>query len=120
MGALAIVSNGIQTEGFMLARHFALAVGCTMMASACAEQPDDSQEIIDNLIKAGFPRTDIMIVDGVVYVGRDAEVSLAASREMVRSDDVGKEQYRTTNLISTALTTICVDGSTFTGVFSTA
>jgi len=90
-----------------------------MLASACAEQPDDTQEIIDNLMKAGFPRADIMIVNGVVYAGRDAEVSLEASREMLQSGS-GKEQYRTNNLVSSSLAKICINGSTFTGVFSTA
>ena len=31
-----------------------------------------------------------------------------------------KEQYRTSNLISASLKKICIDGATFTGVFSTA
>jgi hypothetical protein len=94
-----------------------LAVGCG--ALGCTAQSDETREIIDNLVQAGFPTDDIMVVDGVVYVGRDAEVSLAASREMLVSEP-GKEQYRTTNLISTSLTKICVNGSTFTGNFSTA
>src|SRR5215510_15579743 len=38
---------------------------------------------------------------------------------MLQGGDV-KEQYRTTNLVSVSLTKICIDGSTFTGVFSTA
>jgi hypothetical protein len=83
-------------------------------------QPNETQEIIDNLVKAGFPAGDIMNVGGVVYVGRDAEVSLAASREMLQAGDSHKEQYRTINLVSNSLAKICVDGSTFTGVFSTA
>jgi hypothetical protein len=104
----------------MRIRIIALAAGCAMAALGCAAQPDDAQQIIDNLVQAGFPRNDIMVVGGVVYVGRDAEVSLAASREMLRTGKTTKEQYRTTNLISTSLAKICVDGSTFTGVFSTA
>jgi hypothetical protein len=55
-----------------------------------------------------------------VYVGRDAEVSLAASREMLEAGSTTEEQYRTTNLVSTAVTKICINGSTFTGAFSTA
>ena len=86
----------------------------------CVEPPSQTQEIIDNLLQAGFPADDIMVVDGTVYVGRDAEVSLAASREMLRTGDSSKEQYRTTNTISTGLTKICINGSTFTGTFSTA
>ena len=86
----------------------------------CAGQPSETQEIVDNLMQVGFPADDIEIVDGVVYVGRDAEVSLAASREMLRAGDASEEQYRTTNLVSPSLTKICIDGSTFTGAFSTA
>jgi hypothetical protein len=67
-----------------------------------------------------MPSGDILVVDGVVYVGRDTEVSLAASREMLQSGGGGKEQYRSNNLVSAALSQICIDGSTFTGAFSTA
>jgi hypothetical protein len=76
----------------------------------CASGTDDTQEIIDNLVQAGFPLDDITVVDGLVYTGRDAQVSLEASREMLISAP-GEEQYRTTNLVSQALQTICVDGS---------
>src|SRR5262249_28112011 len=82
----------------------------------------ERQEIIDNLVQAGYPSGDIMVVDDKVYVGLDAEVNLQASREMLQVDDSagGKEQYRTTNLVSSSVRTICVNGSAFTGVFSTA
>jgi hypothetical protein len=86
----------------------------------CAGQPSETQEIVDNLVQAGFPADDIEIVDGVVYVGRDAEVSLAASREMLQAGDSSEEQYRTINTVSTSLTKICIEGSTFTRAFSTA
>ncbi|MFY2564003.1 M57 family metalloprotease [Corallococcus terminator] len=86
----------------------------------CAEPPEATQEIVDNLVEAGFPADDIMVVEGKVYVGRDAEVSLASSREMLELGEASDEQYRTTNLISTSLTKICINGSTFTGAFSTA
>jgi hypothetical protein len=91
-----------------------------MLWLGCTEPPGETQEIIDNLVEAGFPANDIMVVNGVVYVGRDAEVSLASSREMIRAANTSKEQYRTTNTISASLTKICINGSTFTGVFSTA
>jgi hypothetical protein len=89
----------------------------------CASEPaDPTPEIVDNLILAGFPENDIMVVDGLVYVGRDAEVSLEASREMLDADvsAEGKEQYRTTNLVSSGNRNICVNGSQFTGKFSDA
>lgn len=80
---------------------------------------DETREIVDNLTQAGFPADDITVVGNAVYVGRDAEVSLTASREMVQSAP-GKEQYRATNLVGTFVPKICINGSTFTGVFSTA
>jgi hypothetical protein len=91
-------------------RRTALAVTCAVLMFGCASGTDDTQEIIDNLVQAGFPADDITVVDGLVYVGRDAQVSLEASREMLISDP-GQEQYRTNNLVSLALDTICVDGS---------
>ncbi|WP_342379523.1 zinc-dependent metalloprotease [Myxococcus stipitatus] len=101
-------------------RSLVLAVGCSAVLLGCDGQPDETQEIVDNLALAGFPADDIMVVAGKVYVGRDAEVSLAASREMLAQDATTEEQYRTTNLVSSAVTKICINGSTFTGNFSTA
>jgi hypothetical protein len=85
-----------------------------------SEPSNDTQEIVNNLVQAGFPRTDIQVVGALVYVGRDAEVSLAASREMLQTDGAREEQYRSTNLISGTLHKICINGSAFTGTFSTA
>jgi FlaG/FlaF family flagellin (archaellin) len=107
----------------MLTKATLLAATCSAFLFGCTtEQPsstDETQEIIDNLTQAGFPANDIMVVDGVVYTGRDAVVTLQASREMLESD-AGKEQYRTTNLVSRSLAVICVNGSAFTGKFSSA
>jgi hypothetical protein len=99
------------------------AAAASIFGCAEPQEPQETQgtqEIMDNLVQAGFPADDIMVVDGIVYVGRDAAGSLEASREMLRGGDSSKEQYRTTNLVSTSLTKICINGSTFTGVFSTA
>ncbi|WP_303626810.1 zinc-dependent metalloprotease [Myxococcus sp. AM011] len=104
----------------MIARSIVLAAGCAALVFGCAEPPQETQEIVGNLVKAGFPAADIMVVEGKVYVGRDAEVSLAASREMLQAGDTPEEQYRTTNLVSSSLAKICINGSTFTGAFSTA
>lgn len=93
----------------------ALAVGC----GTDQDSNDDTQETIDNLIQVGYPAQDITVVDGKVYAGWDAEVSLQASREMLASDH-GEEQYRTNNLVATNITNICVNGAAFTGKFSTA
>src|SRR5688500_4784966 len=104
----------------MLTRGIVLAIGCGVLASGCVGGAGETEEIVDNLIRAGFPADDIAVVDGVVFVGRDAEVTLAASREMLEAPDTRDEQYRTTNTISPSLTKICINGAAFTGVFSTA
>lgn len=91
-----------------------------VLVMGCARPSDEPQEIIDNLVLAGYQADDIMVVRGTVYVGHDAEVSLAASREMLQTTG-SKEQYHTTNVISRGLGRICVDGLTFTeAVFSHA
>lgn len=110
----------------MFAKTAVLALSCGAFLLGCAadrrSSAEDTQEIIDNLVQAGYPAQDIEVVDGVVYVQRDAAVSLQASREMLAVDSSAgdKEQYRTTNLVSTSLQTICVDGSKLSGSFSTA
>jgi hypothetical protein len=104
----------------MLTRRIMLAACLGMLAFGCSGQPDEAQEIIDNLVQAGFPDDDIMVVEGAVYVGQDAEVSLEASREMLEAGGSSKEQYRTTNTVKASVTKICIDGSAFTGVFSAA
>jgi hypothetical protein len=68
----------------------------------------ENQEIISNLIQAGFPADDIKIHEGMVTVGNDAHVTLQASREMLQRDGSG-EQYRTSNLVGTAVTKICIN-----------
>jgi hypothetical protein len=99
------------TKAVVTALSFgALAFGC---ASDSQDPADDTQEIIDNLVQAGFPRTDITVVDGVVYTGLDAAVSLETSREMLSSDLGTQEQYRTTNLVGTNITNICINGAAF-------
>jgi len=106
----------------MLTKAIVFAVGCSALTFGCgADQAgDDTQEITDNLLLAGYPASDIRIADGVVYAGGDAVVTLEASREMISDDSSGQEQYRTNNLVSRTLTNICVNGATFTGVFSDA
>ena len=100
---------------------FVFAALCGASVLGCATEQaapaDDTQEIIDNLIQVGFPAADIKVFDGVVYTGFDAEVSLAASREMLQSP-AGPEQYRTTNLVAATVRTICVNGAAFSGRFS--
>jgi len=127
-----------------LAAMMMIGTGCGAADSQGTESVGTAnQEIVSNLIKAGFPADDIQQVDGVVYVGEDAVVSLEASREMLTNNAVGArpalgdlpsasagietngnslspDQYRTTNLVSGSVATICIDGSQFTGAFSTA
>ena len=90
-------------------------------AGIAVESEDSTLEILDNLIAAGFPENDIQVTDEGVYVGLDALVTLEASREMV-PDMEGSggvlEQYRTNNLVSRNLRTICIDGRQFSGKLS--
>lgn len=89
---------------------------------APAEETDEVTEIVANLHEAGYPEREIVVTDDdVVIVGGDAVVTLEASREMVgltrRGDDEHDDefrQYRTNNVISTALDLICINGAAFT------
>ncbi len=81
-------------------------------------------EIVANLQEAGYPEREIEVnADGLVIVGGDAIVTLEASREMIGIDRHGEpigdgdefRQYRTPNVISTAIDVICVNGAAFAG-----
>lgn len=101
------------------ANVIALSVGALLFG--CGLDQDENQEIIENLVEAGFPADEITVEDGLVYVGRDAHVTLEASREMLEPAGSTEEQYRTTNLVGSNIGTICIDPSSgFTGDFSTA
>src|SRR5687767_9278431 len=94
----------------MFKRAAILVASCGVLLAGCGTDPQiENQEIISNLIKAGFPADDIMVVDDAVYVGRDAHVTLDASREMLQPGKESAEQYRTTNLVSTTKTKICIN-----------
>jgi hypothetical protein len=80
-----------------------LMVGCGM-----DPQQAETDEIVSNLVKAGYPEKDILVVNGDVYVQNDAHVTLEASREMIRNVQVGPEQYRTDNLVGTGVSKICI------------
>jgi hypothetical protein len=97
----------------------ALLVGVALVG--CGVDPEaENQEIVSNLIEAGFPADDIMVADGAVYVGRDAHVTLEASRELLQAPAGSAEQYRTTNLVGASVTKICVNPTaafnTYTGL----
>lgn len=114
----------------------AMALGCNTRSGDPeledrSQDPDDANlEIIENLRQAGYPDDEIVVrSDGVVIVGGDAEVSLAASREMIGVDtpdglrqetDDDFRQYRTTNIVSPSIDLICINGSAFAGTMSTA
>jgi hypothetical protein len=83
----------------------ALAFGCSAQD---AGEADETQKIADNLVQAGFRAADILVSDGDLYVGRDAHVTLQASREMLETSGGTAEHYRTTNLVC-GKTRICIN-----------
>ncbi|RKH14724.1 protease [Corallococcus sp. CA053C] len=94
----------------MLKNAVVLVASCGALMAGCGTDVESkNQEIVSNLVKAGFPADDIMLVDDAVYVGRDAHVTLEASREMLQTDKGTQEQYRTTNLVGTGVTKICIN-----------
>ncbi len=97
----------------MFKRAAVLVVSCGALLGGCGADPqvehDDNAELISNLLDAGFPSDDIQVVDGAVYVGGDARVSLEASREMLQRGEESAEQYATANRVGTAVTRICVN-----------
>jgi hypothetical protein len=95
----------------MFKKAAVIVASCGALLAGCGTEPEqENQEIVANLIEAGFPESEIMEADGEIWVGRDALVTLEASREMLQRDDVQtQEQYRTTNLVGTSVTKICVN-----------
>ncbi|MFP2930494.1 zinc-dependent metalloprotease [Pyxidicoccus sp. 3LG] len=97
----------------MFKRAAVLVVSCGALVAGCgtdgAGAQSENEEIVSNLVEAGFPANDIMEADGKIFVGRDAHVTLEASREMLETDKATAEQYRTTNLVGTGVTRICVN-----------
>jgi hypothetical protein len=92
-------------ENDMFKKAAVLAASCGALMSGCGV--DAQSETISNLIEAGFPADDIMVVDDKVYLGRDGHVTLEASQEMLQPVK-GAEQYRTSNLVSSSVTKICI------------
>ncbi|OJH37206.1 zinc-dependent metalloprotease [Cystobacter ferrugineus] len=91
-------------------RKLSMALLAGVALVGCGVDPQaEQQEIISNLLEAGFPANDIMVHEDAVYVGLDAHVTLEASREMLQPGKQSAEQYRTTNLVDTsAVKKICV------------
>lgn len=114
-------------------KHVCLGLVSALVLVGCVAETEDDiealereeaiEEIVDNLVQAGYPQSEIDVMDdGVVMVGGDAVVSLEASREMIglTSDDEGVSfrQYRTSNLVSGSVGVICIDGSKLSGTLS--
>ncbi len=97
----------------MFKRAAVLVVSCGAVLTGCGTDADprtENEEIIANLIEAGYPADAIMVAEGAVYVGRDAQVSLDASQEMLQRGEGSAEQYRTTNLVDTSIVKkICIN-----------
>jgi hypothetical protein len=107
-----------KTTKTMLLTAVVLVGGCYTgmddVDEAQLQREDEVAEIIDNLLAAGYPEQEIAVLaDGTVFVGSDAVVSLAASREMAGLDKEGEaddfRQYHTTNLVDASVTKICVN-----------
>ncbi|HEX8434840.1 M57 family metalloprotease, partial [Archangium sp.] len=76
-------------------RKLSMALLAGVALVGCGVDPElENQEIVSNLIEAGYRADDIKIVDGDVYVGNDAHVTHQASLEMLQSTG-SAEQYRT-------------------------
>jgi Dual-action HEIGH metallo-peptidase len=95
----------------MITKEILFAVTCSALASGCDTGPtpaEERQEIIDNLIEAGFQAGAITVVSDEVYLDGDIHVTLEASRERLEPAGPGPEHYRTSNLV-TGKTTICLN-----------
>ena len=110
----------MSTRTTVLAMSLGMTIGCA--SDSVPGSVEEQQEIVGNLLQAGFPEDDILIADGLVHVGRDGVVSLAASREMLEVDDAhgSDEQYRTSNLVGSGVGVICINGAAFSGKFGDA
>jgi hypothetical protein len=113
-----------------------LCIVSALVAFGCGGQTEDSAtvdrdeevlEIIDNLVDAGYPESEIQVQDdGRVLVGGDAHVTLEASREIAGLASDGHDhdddfrQYRTTNLVAASIDTICLNGGGLSGTISTS
>jgi opacity protein-like surface antigen len=92
----------------MFKKAAVLVVSCGAVLAGCGtDVQSENEEIISNLVKAGYPRSELIISEDKVYAGFDAHVTLEASYEMLDSQG-GNEQYRTSNLVGTGVSKICI------------
>ncbi|WNG56440.1 protease [Archangium gephyra] len=103
----------------MLKRAAVLVVGCGALLAGCgADVQNENQEILSNLLEAGIPADGVTVVDDGVYVGRDTQVSLEASRELLQPGPGSAEHYRSANIVGTAVTRICINPTTAFNTYS--
>jgi len=94
----------------MFKKAAVLVASCGALLSGCgADMQSENEEIISNLVKAGFPEQNIMVSDDMVYVDLDTHVTLAASRELLQAGEGSQEQYRTSNLVGSGVSKICLN-----------
>jgi hypothetical protein len=92
----------------MLKKAAVVVASCGALLTGCGVDPQsETEQIVANLVQAGYPEHEILIENGVVYAGHDAVVDLEMSEEMLQTSG-SEEQYRTTNLVGTSVTKICV------------
>lgn len=92
-------------------KNLMMVVPFALAGSACVIGQDEVDETVQNLVAAGFPESDIRVLDGQVFVGNDALVTLEMSREMLGEGtviDLDTIQYTTNNLVGSNIKTICV------------
>jgi hypothetical protein len=94
----------------MFKKAAVLVASCGALLSGCgADMQSENEEIISNLVKAGYPTESIMVSDDQVYVDLDTHVTLEASRELLQTGEGSQEQYRTTNLVGSGVSKICLN-----------
>ena len=94
----------------MFKKAAVLVASCGALLSGCGtDVQSENDEIISNLVKAGFPTESIMVSDDMVYVDLDTHVTLEASRELAQAGEGSQEQYRTTNLVGSGVSKICLN-----------
>jgi hypothetical protein len=86
----------------MFKRAAVIAVSCGALLAGCGTGPEaEQQEVISNLLGAGFAAEAITVVDEAVYLEGDVHVTLEASRELYQPERGTKEHYRVANLVDT-------------------
>ena len=94
----------------MFKKAAVVVVTCGAMLTGCgADLEAENQEIVSNLLKVGYQADDIMIVDGACTRGVTRPCPSRPPRRCCRTTSRAQEQYRTTNLVGTGVTKICIN-----------